>query len=124
MLSLESHASPLGMSCWVPILRAAGLWVLRTMEGGGEMEMEGEREEVGECMPSWEEAEEDWRSRGAPPRSAGEGVRGVGESEVVLGVEVREQREGMLEVELRDGVGVRRLGGEGLGLDGEVRGEG
>lgn len=99
------------MSCWVPILRAAGLWVLRTMEeeegetvGENDDEERGEEEEV--CLVSCEEAEEVegclWR--------AGEGERGVGGSE-----EVREDRDGMLDVELWEGVGVRWAGGEELG---------
>lgn len=109
------------MSCCVPIFRAAGLWVLRTMEGGGEIvgESEGdseveEREEEEEaCLVSCEVAGEDedclWS---ASPLSAGEGERGVGGSE-----EVREDREGMLEVELWEGVGVRRDRGELLDAD-------
>ena len=40
------------MSCWVPIFRAAGLLVLRTMEGTGETH--GERD--GEEMEEEEEA--------------------------------------------------------------------
>lgn len=102
------------MSCWVPILRAAGLWVLRTMEeegeivgendGGGDGE-EREEEEEEACLVSCEVAEdvEDclWR--------AGEGERGVGGSE-----EVREDRDGILDVELWEGVGVRCAGGEEL----------
>lgn len=51
--------------------------------------------------------------------SAEEGLWGVGGSE---GVEMREEREWILEVELWDGVGVWRLGGEGLGLGGEGTG--
>lgn len=100
------------MSCWVPILRAAGLWVLRTMEeeegeivgendGNGDTEEREEEEEA--CLVSCEVAEEVedclWR--------AGEGERGVGGSE-----EVREDRDGMLDVELWEGVGVRWAGGE------------
>lgn len=101
------------MSCWVPILRAAGLWVLRTMEEAGEIvgekdgdgdTEEGEEEEEA-CLVSCEVAEEVedclWR--------AGEGERGVGGSE-----EVREDKDGMLDVELWEGVGVRWAGGEEL----------
>lgn len=116
-----SDAKPLGMSCWVPIFRATGLLVLRTMDGGGEIagerEGEGEAEETEEegeaCLVSCEEAGEgeDCLSS-ACPLSAGDGERGVGGSE-----EVRDDREGMLEVELWEGVGVRRAGGEGLDAD-------
>lgn len=78
--------------------------MLRTMEGegetDGESEGEGEVEDMEEeeeaCLGSCEEAGEDedclWS---ACPLSAGDGERGVGGSE-----EVREEREGMLEVEL------------------------
>lgn len=115
MLCRISEARALGMSCWVPILRAAGLWVLRTMEeeegetvgekdGVGEAE-EREEEEEEACLVSCEVAEEVedclWR--------AGEGERGVGGSE-----DVREDRDGMLEVELWEGVGARWAGGEEL----------
>lgn len=101
------------MSCWVPILRAAGLWVLRTMEEEGETvgENDGdgdaeEREEEEEaCRVSCEVAEEVedclWR--------AGDGERGVGGSE-----DVREDRDGILDVELWEQVGVRWAGGEEL----------
>lgn len=102
----------------MPIFRAAALWVLRTMDGEGEIdgesEGEGEVEEMEEeeeaCLVSFEEAGD--CLRGACPLSAGDGERGVGGSE-----EVKEEREGMLEVELWDGVGVRRAGGEGLDVD-------
>lgn len=107
------------MSCWVPIFRAAGLLVLRTMEGGGETagESKGEAEEREEEEEAWpvscEEAGEDEDClRSACALSPGNGERGVGGSE-----EVREEREGMLEVELCDGVGVRQAGGEGLEAD-------
>lgn len=95
--------------------------MLRTMEGetDGEREGEGEVEEMEEeeeaCLVSREEAGEDEDClRRACPLSAGDGERGVGGSE-----EVREEREGMLEVELWEGVGVgvRRAGGEGLDVD-------
>lgn len=105
----------------MPIFRAAALWVLRTMEGEGEID--GEREGEGEvqdmeegeeaCLVSCEEADED---EDCLTRvcllSAGDGERGVGGSE-----EVRDEREGMLEVELWEGVGVRRAGGDGLDVD-------
>lgn len=48
LLCRTSHAKPLGMSCWVPIFRAAGLLVLKTMGGGGEMDGEREAEEAEE----------------------------------------------------------------------------
>lgn len=95
--------------------------MLRTMEGqiDGESEGEGEVEEMEEeeeaCLVSCEEAGEDVDCLGtACPLSAGDGERGVGGSE-----EVREEREGMLEVELWEGVGVgvRRAGGEGLDVE-------
>lgn len=88
--------------------------MLRTMEeeageivgekdGDGDAE-EGEEEEEA-CLVSCEVAEEVedclWR--------AGEGERGVGGSE-----EVREDKDGMLDVELWEGVGVRWAGGEEL----------
>lgn len=63
--------------------------MLRTMGGGGEMDGEGETEEDFDCVRS------------------GEDERGVGGSD-----EVREDRDGMLDVELWDGVGVRRSGEE------------
>lgn len=91
-------AKPLGISCWVPIFRAAALWVLRTMEGemDGESEGEGEVEDMEEEQEAWEEAGENEDCLGsACPLSAGDTERGVGGSE-----EVREEREGMLEVEL------------------------
>lgn len=121
MFCRMSDAKPLGMSCWVPIFRAAGLWVLRTMEGegetDGESDGEGEVEERDEeeeaCLVSCEGPGEDEDCpTSACPLSAGDGERGVGGSD-----EVREEREGMLEVELWDGVGVRRAGGEGLDAD-------
>ena len=95
--------------------------MLRTMEGAGErdgeregeVDMEEMEEEEEVCLVSCEEAGENadglWS---ACPLSAGDGERGVGGSE-----EVREEREGMLEVELWDGVGVRLAGGEGLDVD-------
>lgn len=100
---------------------AAGLWVLRTMEGEGEID--GEREGEGEVqdmeegeeayLVSCEEADEDEDClRRACLLSAGDGERGVGGSE-----EVREERDGILEVELWEGVGVRRAGGDGLDAD-------
>lgn len=111
-----SDAKPLGMSCWVPIFRAAGLLVLRTMEGMGEMdgESEGEveeREEAEEpCLVSCEGV---WDClSGVWLLSAGDGERGVGGSE-----EVSEDSEGMLEVELWEGVRVRWVGGEELDVD-------
>lgn len=112
------------MSCWVPIFRAAGLLVLRTMEGEGETfgESEGdgevgerdeEEEEEEACLASWGTAgEHDDSLCCICPLSAGEGERGVGGSE-----EVSEEREGMLEVELWEGVGVRWVRGEELDVD-------
>lgn len=106
------------MSCWVPIFRAAALLVLSTMEGtGGENEGEGDVEEMEEeeeekeaCLVSCGDASESDGGLGcACPLSMGDGERGVGGSE-----EVREEREGMLEVELWEGVGVRQAGGDGL----------
>lgn len=80
-------------------------------EGEGEVEDMEEQEEA--CLASCEEAGENEDGlRGACPLSAGDMERGVGGSE-----EVREEREGMLEVELWEGVGVRRAGGEGLDAD-------
>lgn len=105
----------------MPIFRAAGLLVLRTMEGErvGESEGEGEAEEREDreeaCLVSWEDAGEDvcdclivsgW------PCSAGDGERGVGGSE-----EVKDESEGMLEVELWEGVRVRLDGGDELDVD-------
>lgn len=95
--------------------------MLRTMEGGGETvgESEGEgeyeeREEVDEaCLVSCEgEGVDEHCRRSAWPLSAGEGERGVDGPE-----EVRDERDGMLEVELWEGVGARRAGGEGLEVD-------
>lgn len=95
--------------------------MLRTMEGEGEIvgesegdgELEEREEEEEACLVSCEVVGEDedclWS---ACPLSAGEGERGVGGSE-----EVREEREGMLEVELWEGVGVRWTGGEELDAD-------
>lgn len=109
------------MSCCVPIFKAAGLLVLRmTGERGetvGDSEGEGEveeREEVDEaCLVSCEEEGVDGDClRSACPRSAGDGERGVGGSD-----EVRDKREGMLEVEPWEGVGVWWAGGEGLDVD-------
>lgn len=58
-----SDAKLLGMSCWVPIFRATGLLVLRTMEGAGEMDGESDGEEILEeeeaCLVSWEDADSD-----------------------------------------------------------------
>lgn len=90
----------------MPILRAAGLLVLRTMAGGGEMEGEGEAE-----------AEEDEERRDSVTKDldsvlSGEDERGVGGSE-----DVSEDKDGILEVELWDGVGVRRRGEEFVGDD-------
>lgn len=105
------------MSCWVPIFKAAGLWVLRTTgetgETVGDSEVE-EREEVDEaCLVSCEQEDVDGDClRSVCPRSAGDGERGVGGSD-----EVRDKREGMLEVEPWEGVGVRSVGGEGLDVD-------
>lgn len=99
---------------------AAGLLVLRTMEGVGEIV--GEREGDGEVGERDEEEEEACLVSCAGehgeglysvcPPSAGEGERGVGGSE-----EFSEMREGMLEVELWDGVGVRWERGEELDTD-------
>lgn len=111
------------MSCWVPIFMAAGLLVLRTIEGVGETVGEregdgevGEREEEDEeaCLASCgvEASEHDEGLRCVCPPSAGEGERGVGGSE-----EFSEMREGMLEVELWEGVGVRWDRGEELDAD-------
>lgn len=85
--------------------------MLRTMEEEageivGEKDGDGDAEEEEEaCLVSCEVAEEVedclWR--------AGEGERGVGGSE-----EVREDKDGMLDVELWEGVGVRWAGGEEL----------
>lgn len=105
----------------MPIFKAAGLWVLRmTGERGeavGDSEGEGEveeREEVDEaCLVSCEdEGVHGDCLRRACPRSAGDGERGVGGSD-----EVRDKREGMLEVEPWEGVGVWWVGGEGLDVD-------
>lgn len=91
----------------MPIFRAAGLWVLRTMEGEGEIV--GESEGDGEVEESEDEedaclvaGEDEDSLESACPLSAGEEERGVGGSE-----EVREEREGMLEVEPWKGVGLR-----------------
>lgn len=79
--------------------------MLRTMEGEivGESEGDGEVEEREEeedsCLVAGEDEDSLWS---ACPLSTGEEERGVGGSE-----EVREEREGMLEVELWKGVGVR-----------------
>ena len=89
------------------------------MEGEGEMdgEREGEVDKMDEeeeaCLLSCDGAgeAEDCLRIGCP-LSAGDGERGVGGSE-----EVRDEREGMLEVELWDGVGVRQTGGEELDVD-------
>jgi len=91
--------------------------VLRTMEVEGEIDGESEGESEVEEMEEEKDAclvscEDEDGPRSACPRSDGDGERGVGGSE-----EVREEREGMLEVELWEGVGVRRAGGEGLDAD-------
>lgn len=123
MLCRVSDAKPLGISCWVPIFRAAALWVLRTM--GEEGEMDGDREGEGEVavgeeeeetfLLSWTDTDEDEECLWSVcPLSAGDGERGVGGSE-----EAREEREGMLEVELWEGVGVRRTGGDGWSEGGD-----
>lgn len=73
--------------------------MLRTMGGGGEMDGEGEAEE-----------DEEWRvsvTWDLDSVLSGEDERGVGGSE-----DVREDKDGMLDVELWDGVGVRRRGEE------------
>lgn len=73
--------------------------MLKTMGGGGEMDGEGEAEE-----------DEEWRdsvTEGFDSVLSGEDERGVGGSE-----DVREDRDGMLDVELWDGVGVRLRGEE------------
>lgn len=88
-----------------------------------EGEMDGEREGEGETEEDEDEDEDGLVScvevcegedfvRGVCPRSAGDGERGVGGSE-----DVRDEREGMLEVELWEGVGVRRPRGEELDAD-------
>lgn len=77
-------------------MSAAGLLVLRTMGGGGETDGEGEAEETEDLDGVL----------------SGEDDRGVGGSE-----DVSEDRDGMLEVELWDGVGVRRRGEELVGDD-------
>lgn len=128
LLCFESDAKPLGMSCWVPIFRAGPLLVLSTMEGRGEVELadasEGEDEaEVEEeeqdegdrtCdRSSWAEAvdAEDVCRLSMDTESMGDGERGVGGSE-----EFKEERDGMLEEEQWESGGVRRVGGEGLGM--------
>lgn len=100
---------------------AAALLVLRTIEGVGEIVGEregdgkvGEREEEEEeeaCLASCgSEASEHGKGLHCVcPPSAGEGERGVGGSE-----ELSEMREGMLEVEPWEGVGVRWDRGEEL----------
>lgn len=99
-------------------MSAAGLWVLSTMVGRGEMDGEGEGEGVEVDMEEEEEAcrvscaDGDCRSA-CLLLSAGDGDRGVGGSEE----EVREEREWMLDVELWEGVGVRRAGGDGLDVE-------
>lgn len=108
------------MSCWVPIFKAAGLWVLRTTEGKGEMD--GERDGDGDT----EDTEEDEEACLVPSEdgdgetclgkgwhlSTGEGERGVGGSE-----EFKEESDKILEVELWEGVRVRREGGEELDVE-------
>lgn len=94
---------------------AAGLLVLRTMEGVGGMVGEvGERDEEEEeeaSLASCSGGHGEGLYSVCPP-SAGEGERGVGGSE-----EFSEMREGMLEVELWEGVGVRWDKGEELDTD-------
>lgn len=68
----------------------------------GENDGEEREEEEEACLVSEEVEGCLWR--------AGEGERGVAGSE-----EVREDRDGMLDVELWEGVGVRWAGGEELG---------
>lgn len=78
------------------------------MGGGGEMDGEGEAEE-----------DEEWRvsvTQGLESVLSGEDERGVGGSE-----DVREDKDGMLDVELWDGVGVRRRGEELDEEDGSSR---
>lgn len=73
--------------------------MLRTMGSGGEMDGEGEADE-----------DEEWRDSVTEDFDSvlsGEDERGVGGSE-----DVREDKDGMLDVELWDGVGVRRRGEE------------
>lgn len=100
----------------MPIFRAAGLWVLSTMEGEGDIDGEGEGEDIEEeeeaCLVSCEEAGEDEVCLMSTCLSAGDAERDVGGSE-----ELREEREGMLEVELWEGVGARWAGGDGLDAD-------
>lgn len=100
---------------------AAGLLVLRTMEGAGEVvgDREGdgevgdrdEKEEEEACLASCGGEHSEGLHSVCPP-SAGEGERGVGGSE-----EFSEMREGMLEVELWEGVGVCWDSGEVLDTD-------
>lgn len=94
---------------------AAGLLVLRTMEGVGDIVGEvGERDEEEEeeaGLASCDGEHGEGLYSVCPP-SAGEGERGVGGSE-----EFSEMREGMLEVELWEGVGVRWDRGEELDTD-------
>lgn len=94
---------------------AAGLLVLRTMEEEGEIVGEvGDRDEEEEeeaCLASCCGEHSEGLHSVCPP-SAGEGERGVGGSE-----EFSERREGMLEVELWEGVGVRWDSGEVLDMD-------
>lgn len=90
----------------MPILRAAGLLVLKTIGGGGEMG--GDSDGQGEV----EEDEEPRRGSLTELDDlvcalSGDEDRGVGGSE-----EVKDEREGMLDVELWDGVGVLRKGEE------------
>lgn len=54
MICRISDASPLGISCSVPIFKAAGLLVLRMMEGEGEAV--GESDDEVEEMEEGEEA--------------------------------------------------------------------
>lgn len=74
--------------------------MLRTTGGGGETDGEREDDELleeeEECLCSWLGAGEDGDCLcGTCPLSAGDEERGVGGSE-----DVREERDGMLEVEL------------------------
>lgn len=78
-------------------------------EGVGEAEEEEEEDGLVSCVEVCEVGD---FVMGVCPRSAGDGERGVGGSE-----ELRDEREGMLEVELWEGVGVRRPRGEGLDVD-------
>lgn len=104
----------------MPIFRAAGLLVLKTMVGKGEAVGESDGEGEVEEM----EEEDDEASRvscehvrdclsSECPLSVGDGERGVGGSE-----EVKDMSEEMLEVELSEGVSLPRDGGEELDEEG------